>query len=78
MPCTYTGSLEGDREMAMRESLDARERMLCALCRRLETELGAAEAGRIMAAAERMADGSAPIVDWWVRHREADAAAGRR
>lgn len=75
MPCTYTGSLEGDRALAAREALDRRERMLCALCTHLTFWLGEEGATKVMKDAASEADGlkKGDIKRWWDAHRKADA-----
>lgn len=75
MPCTYTGSLEGDRALAAQEALDRRERMLCALCTHLTEVLGEAGTEHVLKEAARKADGlkKGDIKRWWDAHRKADA-----
>ncbi len=76
MPCTYTGSLDGDAAMFARDELDVRERMLCALCRKLEEVHGEDETKAILRAAARSAKGlhREAIVKWWRDHKKADEA----
>jgi len=63
MPCTFTGSLEGDRALFLREDLDKLTSLLCDLCKRLEKK------GRsdIIAANPR-------LTKWWKLHKKFDAA----
>lgn len=79
MPCTFTGTLDGDRLLAAKEALDARERMLCAVCKTLEKNLGSRLAWDLLIEAAVDADGlgSADILDWWRDHKEADERRGQ-
>ena len=74
MPCTYTGSLEGDRLLAAKEALDQRERYLCAVVRQLQRDVISVE-DFLQRAAEN-ADGieRSEILNWWDAHRAADLA----
>jgi hypothetical protein len=75
MPCTFTGSLEGDRELAAREALDVRERMLCAVCSLFELDNGADELDAFLTTAARAAEGleKDDITKWWKAHKAAEA-----
>jgi len=78
MPCTYTGSLEGDRELAAREALDRRERMLCALITRLEVEHGEEHVKLLLRRAATDAEGldRKDITKWWKVHKQAEGRHG--
>lgn len=64
MPCTYTGSIQGD----------IRERMLCALCWEMERRFGEIDTKHILIEAAIEADGLDPteIANWWQKHKEVD------
>jgi len=80
MPCTYTGSLEGDRILGLTEALDVRERMLCALITRLEKEHGEEHVGMLLHRAATDAEGleRKDIKRWWKRHKAADILRKRK
>lgn len=69
MPCTMTGSLEGDRALAATEAADNLSNELtritaafCDLCTALERD----------PSAHKIIDYSPMAYDWWVRHQEVD------
>lgn len=73
MPCTYTGSFEGDEALRAREALEKREKYLCAVVRHLEKS-GANVDLLLRRAAEGTEDlRGSEIQDWWDNHRRADA-----
>ena len=79
MPCTYTGSIQGDEIYSLKKlvidlkgDLDELTLMLCALCSFLETtELRVQD---LMFAAASRADGleTEEIWDWWQNHKKED------
>lgn len=73
MPCTYTGSLEGDRAFFAQESLNRRERYLCAICRYID-ERGDLNLSQVLQASARAAEGVATdeIEKWWTAHSAAE------
>ena len=80
MPCTYTGSLEGDRALLAEESsktakseLDRITSYLCAVCNYLEFTGSSSEAEEFLA--EAAANKHLPkhsITDWWQDHKLSD------
>lgn len=80
MPCTYTGSLEGDRahfaeesSKTARKELDRITGYLCAVCNYLEFTYGGSEAESFLTeAAENKHMKSYLIADWWQEHKLAD------
>jgi hypothetical protein len=74
MPCTYTGSLMGDRVHSAEMILDRRERMLCAICSHIEQIYGAAALHTMLRKAGREASGLAEqdISQWWLSHKKAE------
>ena len=71
MPCTYTGSFEGDQLFSANEELDRLTLYLCAVCAHLEKS----DLSHLILAAGSCADGVSPneIHDWWAEHKQADA-----
>lgn len=75
MPCTYTGSLEGDRALGaqkvierQREELDRLARYLCAVCSHLEDNPLDTKMELYDAAAAKGIDAN-EIHDWWENHK---------
>lgn len=72
MPCTYTGSIEGDRALASSERLTEVTEMLCRTLTRFEgilnTELNSPLAGVL----------DDDIVKWWEEHKVIDARRRKR
>lgn len=58
MPCTHTGSLDGDKIEALTEELDKTTRLLCELCRQVYP------VHRIVMSVE--------LLEWWFKHRIED------
>lgn len=79
MPCTYTGSIEGDRAHFAKEALDLRERMLCAICTQLEKEFGVAVTKEILEDVAEATDGltKTQISSWWKDHKKEDKKKGK-
>lgn len=65
MPCTYTGSLDGDRILGLEEALDEMTELACAAFTVLEKQGLLGE----MTFTQRK---------WWRKHKAADAARRRR
>ena len=68
MPCYYTGSAEGDAELARSEmstELTKVAQMLCALCENLEN-----------VRMDHLITGD--TVEWWKEHKEIDQARAKR
>lgn len=73
MPCTYTGSLEGDARLILGEELDKYTAMLCAVCTQMELNIGPLFTGEILErASQRMPEGSENINEWWKNHKATD------
>lgn len=74
MPCTQTGSLEGDRALAAQEAIDKRERMLCGMCSMIEKEVGVPTMEAFLEAIGEQTDGlkKKDIVKWWRAHKKAE------
>ena len=74
MPCTYTGSIEGDRSLSLRNELDKRERYLCAVMTQLAKENTEGWVKSFLLRAEDSAEGveSDEMSIWWKLHRRAD------
>lgn len=74
MPCTHTGTIEGDRIEGLQEALDMRERMLCALCEQINIEEGPDVLERLLENAGSRAPGleKKTIKKWWKKHRKAE------
>lgn len=73
MPCTYTGTIEGDRRLAAEESRDILERMLCAICTQMEENIGVPFTNTILTLAqERMEQGDPDLAKWWKDHKATD------
>ena len=60
MPCTYTGSLEGDALLGAKDELDMLTRLLCEACKHLDNH----ELMKVVASEE--------LFQWWIEHAEAD------
>ena len=82
MPCTYTGSLSGDRIMSLEgqlkhahAELDRLTQMLYATYRHLERLHGADEANvfALIAGENSEGLGSTDIFNWWQDHKKEDA-----
>ena len=73
MPCTFTGTLDGDRIMSLENALDRRERYLCAICRYIEAQ-ESLNLFQILRDAARTSDGvsASEIERWWKAHRDAE------
>jgi len=57
MPCTYTGSIQGDDALGAEESLDYMTDLLCQLCHVVEDEGGSMPK---------------PVTTWYERHKKDD------
>lgn len=72
MPCfdPTTSIIHEDNK----RNLHIRTRMLCAVCRQLELELGVNDTKHLLIDAAIVADGLDPteIANWWQKHKEAD------
>jgi hypothetical protein len=70
MPCTQTGSIEGDRRLAAEETVQEINeentrltQMLCQACRIIEDEFG-----------EEYSDKMPEVLkEWWEQHKKIDA-----
>lgn len=74
MPCTFTGSLDGDLILSLREALDERERMLCGICTVLERDAGLAGLNQFFRVVEEDTDGMEEneLSLWWQAHKRAE------
>ena len=72
MPCTYTGTFEGDRALTTTEALNERERYLCAIVRQLQRDVVSVSTFLRNAAENAEGVDRDEILDWWRTHRSAE------
>jgi hypothetical protein len=65
MPCTFTGTLEGDAALRAREELDRQTDRLCRMCRRIE------------ALGHDLTTIDPDVAEWWAKHKKEDIARGQ-
>lgn len=71
MPCTYTGSIEGDRALAATEKAERLAEIITELTRHLCEACAALEEAEVMDSSEV----SEELVEWWKAHKEQDERA---
>ena len=74
MPCNYHGSPEQDEIHNLREELNIRERMLCAICTSIDDTEGKKMLKIILRRAASEAKGleTKDITKWWKNHKKSD------
>lgn len=79
MPCTYTGSLEGDRILALEERIDGLTdvtNMLCSFCEVYEEMYNRSYTDRYdnCYRGPSLIDSVDGLREWWEKHKAKDAA----
>ena len=74
MPCTLTGSLEGDAAVFSKEKITELTQLLCGACRLLEeNEIDMSKVKAVVYSYGACQERTTKLTTWWKSHKKLDA-----